>query len=344
MSANRRFFALEDNNSVFTFKVDTSKIVVGATDGSQNPLTFRIPIAFPAATQSFIVRVSDGRADFAYAGNPVITFASSGIYTITLLGRVMYFSFSAGLVGGYGYDRQKIVSIDNWGSQVMFGAADTNWTSAFQNCINLIVNANNGLVFPNIASNFFQNIKGFSTSANLGKYDISQTTQLPNVTGITLPLYSVFSPFLFKVVNMTNFYADVDLSNVPKLEIISTSLVGVQALLKNSGFQGELIITANLTNIISLLEGVTNPPSLGKVDVTKVANLTTNFITLPMATANVDATLLGWVNNFDWSARTFATKSTYNFKVSKYSNNPAVIAAKTFLESKGLTFINLTMV
>ena len=61
-----------------------------------------------------------------------------------------------------------------------------------------------------------------------------------------------------------------------------------------------------------------------------------------MSTANVDATLLGWQNNFDWSVISSVT-ATYDFYNSKYSNIPAVIAAKAFLESKGITFTRLTM-
>lgn len=59
-----------------------------------------------------------------------------------------------------------------------------------------------------------------------------------------------------------------------------------------------------------------------------------------MSTANVDATLLGWAS-LDWGILTVTC--TYNFRSSKYSNNATVIAAKSFLEGKGITFTNLTM-
>ena len=46
MSAIRRFFNSDDENSVFRFRIDTSKIVSGATNGSENPLTFKIPMTW----------------------------------------------------------------------------------------------------------------------------------------------------------------------------------------------------------------------------------------------------------------------------------------------------------
>lgn len=338
MSAIRRFFNSDDENSIFRFTIDTNKIVSGATNGSENPLTFRLPLIFPTAAQTFIVRVSDGRPDFAYASNPVITFSTPGIYTITLIGRVLYF-YPYNVT--YGYDRLKLLFIENWGNRVMYGTGDSNWERCFEGCTNLIIRATNGLKFPSRALAFFVNIKGFDPVADLSKYDVSQTANLPNVTGITLPMYSVFNPFLNVVVNMTQFYQDVNMSNVPKIEIISPTLVGIQQLLKNSGFQGRLIVKAALTNIIGVFEGITNPPSLGEVDVRVIVNVT-NFITSPMSTANVDATLLGWAA-LDWAGYPNNVR-TFNFLGSKYSNNSNVIAARAFLISKGFTFNNLTMV
>ena len=63
-----------------------------------------------------------------------------------------------------------------------------------------------------------------------------------------------------------------------------------------------------------------------------------------MSRINTDATLLGWVNNFDWSViPTVTNKVTFHFRGSTYSNNSTIISAKTFLESKGIIFTNLTM-
>lgn len=345
MGANRRFFALAAENSIFEFTIDTRNIVVGATSGSENPLTFRFPIVFPNSANNFIVRVSDGRPDFLYIPNPsglVLTFATAGIYTISLFGRVLYFNPNT----GSGYDRLKFIEINRWGN-VSFGTGANTWNNTFSGCSNLTIKATNGLKFPDSTTNFFANIIGFDSCIDLNLYDVSETSQLSGMfAGITLPLYSVLNPFFNKATSLYLLYDGNDMSNVPKIEIIAPLLTNVQWMLRNSAFQGELIINAPLTQIYGLLENVANPPSLGKVDIRKV-RATGNFqrfINSTMSTANVDATLLGWVNNFDWSGVTVISPTcSIHFRSSKYSNNPAVIAAKTFLESKGYVFTNLTM-
>lgn len=330
----RRFFALGAENSVFKFTIDTRNIVSGATNGSQNPLTFSLPIN--TTIRTFIVQVSDGRPDYTFDGNNIITFAAPGIYTITLIGRVYGWTFGRNT----GYDKLKIISIDHWGSEVIFGLDTNGGVNVFKDCQNLIINADNGLKFRYNSAEFFVNIRGFAPHVDLLKYDISGCLNLPAVTGIYLPLYRVFSPFVNVSTTMLNFYRDVDLSNVSKVEIISNTVANIQGLLWNSGFQGELKITAPITSMGRLLSGVVNPPSVGHVDIRRV---TTNayFIDNVMSTPNVDATLLGWAS-LDWAGFT-STAPAFDFYNSKYSNNSAVIAAKIFLESKNVKFNRLTM-
>lgn len=347
MGANRRFFALATENSIFEFTIDTRNIVVGATNGSENPLTFRFPIAFPNSDNNFIVRVSDGRPDFLYIPNPsglVLTFATAGIYTISLIGRVLYFNPNT----GSGTDKLKFIEINRWGN-VSFGnsGAFSSFSNSFLGCSNLTIKATNSIKLPDNCSNAFNGIKGFDPSVDLAQYDASDVTILSSMfANITLPLYSVLNPFFNKATNLTSLYDGNNMSNVPKIEIIAPLLTNVQGMLRSSGFQGELIINAPLTGIYGLLENVANPPSLGKVDIRKLrtTNSFQRFITSTMSTANVNTTLLGWVNNFNWSGVTVISPTcSINFRSSKYSNNPAVIAAKTFLESKGYVFTNLTM-
>lgn len=336
MGADRRFFALGAENRIFTFKIDTTKTLSGATDGSENPLTFKLPLFYTVA-QNFIVRVSDGRPDIAYtSGGLTLTFAIAGIYTISLIGRVQYFNF--GLVYT---DRLKIIEVNRWGN-VSFGQNTNNWRNAFLNCSNLIIKATNGIKFPNEVGAFFQGIKGIDPSVNLSTYDMSNVMVVSSFfSGISQPLYSVLNPFFSVATTISGIYSGVDMSNISRIEVISNTVSVISGFLQNSNFHGELIINAPIDNYSSLLNGVINPPSLGKIDVRVATNFGFSWIT-KMEQLNVDATLIGWANTYDWTGVPIIARTCW-FASSKYSNLPNVLAAKAFLESKGFTFTNLTM-
>lgn len=337
MSAERRFFATASETPIFIFTIDTTKTVTGATNGSENNLTFRVPLA-STNPQNFILRVSDGRPDVNYtSGGILLTFATPGIYTISLIGKVLYFN------PNQGYDKLKLIEINRWG-KVQFGIGSTDWGSAFKDCTNLTIKAKNGLNFPRISRFFFENIKGFEPSVDLTKYDVSNTEIINDMfKGITMPFYSVVNPFINVATSLKGFYNENDMSNVPKIEIISSTVTTLTAFLMNSGFQGELIIKAPLVQIYGIMEGVVNPPSFGKVDIryiTKNGNWQ-KWITKRMSQENVDSTLLGWVNNFDWTDIPVRTTSVAFYGT--YSNKASVKNAKLFLEAKGFTFSSLTM-
>ena len=143
--------------------------------------------------------------------------------------------------------------------------------------------------------------------------------------------------------NIDRLYQGCNIAAISKIEIISDAVTSAQWLFLQCNYRGRIVMkTPNLTNITGLMYGTTNPPSLGEIDIRRVTDAT-NFLVAVMATVNVDATLLGWQNNFDWTNVTNSTKANFDFYNSKYSNNAAVIAAKAFLESKGFTFSRLTM-
>ena len=78
MSGLKRFFALGQENSIFKFTIDTRNIVAGATNGSENPLTFRIPTR-QWITNNCILRVSDGRPDVSITSS---TSPNSSLFTL----------------------------------------------------------------------------------------------------------------------------------------------------------------------------------------------------------------------------------------------------------------------
>lgn len=344
MSIQPYFLLLEEDDSVFKFSVDTSKINSGATNGSQNPLTFKIPMLFNAGNvTSCILRVSDGRADVNISNTEadintksLITFASSGIYTITLIGRVAFFQASNSTVG---YDFRKLIFIDNWGSLVRYQSA------CFDGCINLTIRALDSLKLPSVSTAFFRNIAGFSHGRldNIIMTDVTVLTSI--LAGVPTVFMSLFNSFMPALVSANQVYAGLDVSNVTKAEIISNSVTDCNNIFSTPqrNFNGELILqTPNNTNIQALCYYFNTMPSLAKVDIRRVTSAL-NFLRNAMSLARTNATLIGWASNFDWSGvPTVANKVTLDFKASTY--NSTASSAKLFLESKGIVFTNLNLV
>lgn len=349
MGAIRRFSALDEDNSVFIFTIDTTLINPSGTDGSENPLTFQIPLSSSASgATNCIVRVSDGRPDIPMVGqgqvnsNSKLTFAAPGTYQIAMIGRVVGFNFYN--ASGVNYDRLKIVSVDNWGD------ARFNLTAnLFRACINLQINAGNAVVLPVNSTGFFYDIKAINSPMEL-----LNTSRVEAAGGmlfrITEPLKSQLNPFWSKltffeqIYNSSTFDATVHL-----VEIISDAITAIDHAFSNTEFRGRLVMrTPNLTTISRLVYNISNPPAVGGVDIRNVTNVTLLCNSL-MNRENVDSTLLEWANGYDWSGISdIPNKCNINFfgdtNPCTCSDTPEVISAKTFLETKGYVFPHLTAV
>lgn len=349
MGSIRRFNAFDDENSVFKFRIDTTKIVSGATNGSKNPLTFKIPMTWSGVTGNetqCIIRVSDGRPDVSVVNTAsdvnsksLITFSTSGIYDIEIIGKVGYFPGFANTT--VGYDRLKMIGIYKWAYKINFQFG------SFSGCSNLIIYAENTLKLPANSNIFFANIGGFTTNRldNLIFTDVTTANSI--LIGVSTVFTSLFNPFMTSMTSLVNLYSGVNVSAVSRVEIISDPVTTVGSLFGTTliNFSGELILsTPNNTNIQALCYYFNVSPSLGKVDIRSVTNAL-NFIRNPMTKARTDDTLLGWVNNFDWSGIAPVTnKVTLDFKGSTHTNSTDVNNAKAFLIAKGYVFTNLTAV
>lgn len=332
---------LDDDDTPMVFQIDTRNIVAGATDGSENPLTFRIPLR-QRSDQSGIIRVSDGRADISVNSSTPstafnLTFATAGIYTITLFGKFVDFSFYNTV--NMPYDRLKIILISQWSNVMILG------TRFFYQCANLVIDAPNVLVLPVVPSWCFQQIKEIRSSLNL--IDTTKATDMDrSVYFIATPLSSTFNPFFQSLNIVLQLYQDLTFTPaVNKIEIISNSVVTLSQPWNNIIFQNtgniELICqTPNLTTMFRVIWNgeVRTRCHAGKIDVRNVTN-TNQWLNSVMPQANVDATLLGWANLPFMQAGV-----TWNWNGSKYSNNAAVIAAYNKITvTWGVIFTGLTM-
>ena len=345
MNTAGRFFAVDGLNNTLIFKIDTSLIVSGATNGSENPLTFRLPIAQLNANNAFIIRVSDGRADVSVTPSTgqsalVLNFATAGVYTITLIGRVGNFSFQGSYSGTpYGYDRLKAISIDRWSSTVGWGLG------CFQGCYNLSINATNTVVLPQNSADFFAGIKEFNSSLSL--IDTSKvTSNLRMVNNINTVLHGQLNPFWQSLVTFASVYSGNTFdTTVDKIEIISNTLETLETpwdavIFQNTGTIELICDTPNLKKMFRVFRNgqIRTRCHAGRIDVRNVTD-PSGWITGALTTAQTDATLLGWAN-----LPFMQSGITWNWSGSTYSNNPAVITAINKITTQwGVIFTNLTM-
>ena len=346
MSANKRFFPIENINSVFIFKINTNHINTGATDGSENPLTFKLPLReyFGAGTPyNFIIRVNDGRPDYAFGAwstpaDFTLHFSTAGEYIITIFGDVVGVNYDR---WGSGIDRLKITEILQWGN-FYFG------TRAFNGCVNLVVNAYNTLVLPSSPSYFFQGIKEIRSPMNLINTEKAVDMGL-FLSGIQTPLKSTLNPFFKSLITVTGLYSVSFTADVEGIEIISDSVQSLSqpwnSLVTPRAF-GDFYLrikTPNLKTMFRVFYGASHARTkchAGEIDVRNVTNTDQWLSSGNFTTVQVDATLLGWANNLPY----MQSGVTWDWYGSKYSNNPAVIAALNKITNDwGVIFTNLTM-
>lgn len=337
MSASRRFFAVDGLNSILVFKINTNNIVTGATDGSENPLTFRMPPATNYSTNSCIIRVNDGRPDkiinsSSTESDLTLHFTTAGEYEVTVIGRLGGFSF----YNATGYDRKKITLISrtyNFKFHIR----------TFFNCSNLVIDSPDVLLLPSDMNNGFIGIKEFKSDLSL--IDTSKVKAAAGIiNGLQTPLKSLFNPFWLSLSSF-EVYNNITLdSSIKKIQIISESITSLYQPFNaiSTPLTIELDVqTPNLKQMFRVFyNGAIKARShAGKIDVRNVTD-TSQWLNGTFTTAQVDATLLGWANNLPF----MQSGVTWNWNGSKYSNNPAVIAAYNKITNEwGVIFTNLTM-
>lgn len=344
MNLATRFLLLEDDNSVFIFTIDTRNIVSGATNGSQDPLKFRIP-SRQHSVNNCIVKVSDGRPDISITSSNTdaspgftLNFATAGIYQITIIGAMIFSYYFAQTT--YGYDKLKLISIDQWSQSIIHGEG------TFDGCSNLIIKAQNTLVLPVNSSDFFRSIKGFESDLSL--IDTSKCTSAQRILAtIPTPLKGTLNPFWISLISLSsNYNGNAFDASVNRFEIYSDTLVSLSdpwgmLTFQNTGPIELICATPNVTSLFRIHRNgdVRTRCHLGRVDVRSVTN-TSNWINGGMAKNLVDATLLGWAANLPY----MQAGVTWSWGGSTYSNNPAVLAAlHKITVDWGVIFTGLTM-
>ena len=144
------------------------------TTGSETGSTqVKLPLV-SSGTYNFNVDWGDGNDDDINAWNQsevTHTYASSGTYTITITGQIEGFRFiNAG-------DKNKILSINNWGTEFRFGGS----SNAFYGCENLAIPATDAPILSGETS-FYQMFRGATNfNSNIAHWDISSISNMSHM-------------------------------------------------------------------------------------------------------------------------------------------------------------------
>lgn len=311
----------------FRFTINTANISAGSTASNQ----FRLPLvnAFPL---NFLVDWGDGFQDIiTNFGQPqtLHTYASSGIYTITING-----NFSGIRFDNSG-DRLKMLNVFSWGtftdlrnigaftSNNFFGCSNLNSTATdtpilggnmqqmFRNCTSLRGGIENWDV-SNVTSlnQTFRSATGFN--ANLGSWDVSNVTDFTNM-------------FLSQGTFNNGGSPSINNWNTSSATLMSQMFLGVNAFNQPIGNWD----VSNVTTMASMFQNVIAfNQDIGNWNVSNVTNFTSFMLgktPATFSTANLDAIYNGW------SSRPVQPNLSITFGTAKYTS--AASAGRSILTS-----------
>ena len=165
---NRQRFGSGGEVTPFQFTIDTTKTSVGSTSADQ----FRLPLSSTLApiTPDFTIYWGDGSSDYVNSfTSPIHTYASAGVYTITIVGAI------SGIKFGDSNDRLKMLNVNSWGALTNLGSLSTSSNSSdFFGCSNLTSNATDSPILDRSQSGLFRSCS--SLNGGLANWDVSQVT------------------------------------------------------------------------------------------------------------------------------------------------------------------------
>jgi surface protein len=225
------------------------------------------------------------------------TYASGGVYTVTIEGAVTTFRFNNG------GDRRKIVDISNW------GGFDVSNNAVFYGCSNLDITATD---YPIISTaSLDQTFRGCSslTSPNFNAWDVSSVTNMSNMFyKATFFNQNISSWDVSSVTNMTfMFYVTSFNQNIGGWDV--SSVTDMSNMLRDADDFNQDISLWDINQVSNFLSFMQNATGL--------------------STANYDALLIAWD-----AQGAMSYSGTVNFGGSQYTSGGAAETARTSLISK----------
>jgi surface protein len=248
---------------------------------------------------NFLVDWGDGTQNIITSWNqPEIlhTYATAGVYNITMTGLISEWSFGDALFSLFVSDSEKLLSISSWGD-LQFGTTGAN--EYFYQCTNLDLSSVSDL--PNLSNTI--NLDGcFNLCTSLTTINRSNEWDVSNITRM-----------IATFVNCTNFNSDITTWDISNVTNMNTMFENASAFNQNIGSWD----VSNVTNMNRMFQNATAfNQNIGSWDISNV----TSFIDFMNGKTDLDyssANLNSIYNN--WSLLSVQPNLTADFGTIKYT-------------------------
>jgi len=261
---------------------------------------------------NYTVKWGDGSSDSSQTGDATHTYTSAGNHTVIITGDFpsIYFNNSG--------DKEKIISIDQWGTQVW-----SNMNNVFYGCSNLVGNASD-IPDLSIVSNMNSMFEGASSfNQDIGDWDVSNVTNMQyifyeansfnqdisnwdvsnvyNMRGLFGYANTFNQPLNWDVSSVTNMNSmfdgassfDQDISgwNVHLVTNMDRMFDGASSFNQDIGDWD----VSNVTTMFKMFEGANSfNQNIENWDVSNVTFMNDMFNDITLSTENYDALLIAW--------------------------------------------------
>ncbi len=211
----------------------------------------------------YIAEWGDGDRDLDVTGDATHMYTDAGTYTVIIRGTFPRIYFANG------GDKDKILSIENWGN-----IAWTSMANAFQGCTNLVINATDAPDLSNVTSLLGMFYGASSLNQNINSWDVSHVNSM----------YAMFS-------GASAFNQPLDLWDVSQVSAMSYMFSGASSFDQDiSGWD-----VGNATTMENMFSYATAfDQNIGNWDVSNVLDMHDMFSGSGLSIQNYDLLLLGW--------------------------------------------------
>ncbi|WP_109435850.1 BspA family leucine-rich repeat surface protein [Aquimarina sp. AU119] len=233
----------------------------------------------------------DGTIETGFTGNATHEYANASTHTVKITGDFprIYFEISD--------DKDKILSIDQWGSIVWKSFDD-----AFRGCTELTYNATD---VPNLSQvqsmrRMFNDCNSFNAT-NLNDWDVSNVSRMDFMfAGATVFNGVIGNWDVNKVTNFLNMFSNTSLFNqdISNWTINNNADVRMEGMFANAEAFNQPIGKWDVSRVISVKAMFRNSNafdySLASWDISNMTNMEIMFDRSELSQASYDATLIGW--------------------------------------------------
>ncbi len=282
---------------ITTWKTDNP----GVSDDNQ------IRIGTSGGGYNYTVDWGDGQIDSNVTGNITHTYATSGIYTLSITGEFPQIIF------GIGADTEKLLSIEQWGS--------IQWRSmnnAFFGCSNLVGNASDVPDLSQVADMSAMFLGAVVFNQDISNWDVSSVTDMSSIFWTAAAFDQNLSTWdVSSVVNMVGMFTGAVAFNQDLSNWNVSSVVSMEGMFAGAIAFNQDLSNWNVSSVVNMTGMFSNASifnqNLGGWNVSSVAGMSGMFSDVTLSQANYDALLIGW------SARGLQSNVIFSAGNSQYS-------------------------